>query len=211
MAVENKSLWAVAQPKFISPLPLVLSHLHTLEEGDFFRKFVKFLLIRKATRTKVLLSKYITAVLFSVYFVLLYLVLSVLLGMLLFGFQNTAESGPLLTTALIDYADCLVETIMTATFAFMLSAVFRSTVLSVGLTFVIILGAKGAVQLLAHYDVAWGRFLLFSNTGFGQYARGNMPLFEGMSPSFTFLVLLFHLLSFLGLAWAFFVKRDVAH
>ncbi|MCM3068498.1 hypothetical protein M3568_19460, partial [Priestia flexa] len=37
---KRKSLWAVAQPKFISPLPLGYA-LHTLEEGDFFRKFVK--------------------------------------------------------------------------------------------------------------------------------------------------------------------------
>ncbi|MBS2971032.1 DUF2705 family protein [Metabacillus sp. KIGAM252] len=179
--------------------------------SEFERGTIKFLLIRKATRSKVLLSKYITTVLFSVYIVLLYFFLSVFLGMLLFGFQNAAESGPLLTTALFDYADCLIETIIMATFAFMLSAVFRSTVLSVGLTFVVILSAKGAVQLLAHYDVAWGRFLLFSNTGFGQYARGNLPPFEGMSPLFSILILLFHLISFLSLAWAAFVKRDVAN
>jgi len=37
---KSKSLWAVAQPKFISPLPLGYTH-HTLEEGDFFRKYVK--------------------------------------------------------------------------------------------------------------------------------------------------------------------------
>lgn len=37
---KRKSLEAVAQPKFISPLPLGYA-LHTLEEGDFFRKCVK--------------------------------------------------------------------------------------------------------------------------------------------------------------------------
>ncbi|MDC3414236.1 hypothetical protein NC797_14820, partial [Aquibacillus sp. 3ASR75-11] len=37
---ERKSLWAIAQPKFISPLPLGYA-LYTLEEGDFFRKYVK--------------------------------------------------------------------------------------------------------------------------------------------------------------------------
>ncbi|MDC3415289.1 hypothetical protein, partial [Terrihalobacillus insolitus] len=37
---ERKSLWAIAQPKFISPLPLGYA-LYTLEEGDFFRRYVK--------------------------------------------------------------------------------------------------------------------------------------------------------------------------
>ncbi|PZD83091.1 hypothetical protein DEJ61_17735 [Bacilli bacterium] len=37
---KRKSLGAVAQPKFISPLSLGYA-LHTLEEGDFFRKCVK--------------------------------------------------------------------------------------------------------------------------------------------------------------------------
>ncbi|RCT51099.1 hypothetical protein DEJ61_12715 [Bacilli bacterium] len=39
---KRKSLGAVAQPKFISPLSLGYA-LHTLEEGDFFRKCVKSL------------------------------------------------------------------------------------------------------------------------------------------------------------------------
>ncbi|WP_234987411.1 hypothetical protein, partial [Halolactibacillus halophilus] len=34
---------AIAQPTFISPLPLGYA-LHTLEEGDFFRKYVKIIL-----------------------------------------------------------------------------------------------------------------------------------------------------------------------
>jgi hypothetical protein len=36
----KKALWAITQPKFISPLPMGFA-LHTLEEGDFFRKNVK--------------------------------------------------------------------------------------------------------------------------------------------------------------------------
>ncbi|QNM41668.1 Uncharacterised protein [Niallia circulans] len=35
-----KSFSAIAQPIFVSPLPLGYA-LHTLEEGDFFRKYVK--------------------------------------------------------------------------------------------------------------------------------------------------------------------------
>ncbi len=38
--IKGRNFWAIAQPKFISPLPLGYA-LHTLEEGDFFRKFVK--------------------------------------------------------------------------------------------------------------------------------------------------------------------------
>jgi hypothetical protein len=38
--IMKKALWAIAQPKFISPLPMGFA-LHTLEEGDFFWKNVK--------------------------------------------------------------------------------------------------------------------------------------------------------------------------
>lgn len=179
--------------------------------SEFELGTIKFLLIRPARRTKILLSKYVTVLLFCVYFLLYYLVLSIILGSLLFGFNGIADSLSMLRGISIDYTVCLIEMVMMTSFAFMISAVFRSSSLAGGLTIIVILAAKSLVGLLAHYNVWWGKFLLFSNTDFSQYMNGNEPLFEGTGIFFSIFILCAHLVSFIGFAWFVFIKRDVAN
>ncbi|MTH54712.1 ABC transporter permease subunit [Bacillus mangrovi] len=195
---------------FLGVLPFFAAAVSgAIVSSEFERGTIKFLLIRRASRSKILTAKYLTAVLFSLYFLFLYFLLSMLLGLLLFG-PSTESGDALFQSALRSYADGLVESIMIVTFAFMLSAVFRSTALAVGLTFIVTLAAKSSISVLAYSGAEWGKYLLFANTNFSQYAENAQPVFDGMSPGFSAAVLIFHLASFLVLAWGVFVKRDVA-
>jgi ABC-2 type transport system permease protein len=177
--------------------------------NEFTWGTIKFLLIRPVVRTKILLSKYITTVLFGLYFLLFYFALSVLLGLLFFGIEG--ETGTELMKGIsLNYLTVLIEMIMISTFAFMISAVFRNSSLAIGLSMFITFSGKTFVQLLAHYNLEWGKYILFANTSLKQHLEGNRPLFEGTTMGFSIAVLCIYLCIFFAAAWAAFTKRDVS-
>ncbi|MBD1379565.1 ABC transporter permease [Metabacillus arenae] len=171
---------------------------------------VKLLLIRPHTRYKLLLSKYITSLLIGGYFILLFFVLSFILGSILFGFQGLGQSSPYINSVLSSYGVVMIEVIMITTFAFALSTIFRNSTLATAASIFIILTGKTVVELLAHYDIKWGMFLLFANTDLGQYFDGKRPLYEEMTLPFSIIVIVVHLLIFLLASFWTFSKRDVS-
>ncbi|USK33461.1 ABC transporter permease [Bacillus sp. F19] len=178
--------------------------------NEFSWGTIKFLLIRPVIRTKILLSKYITSVLFGLYFLLFYIALSVLLGLLFFGTAGGTGDTELMKGISLNYLTVLIEMIMITTFAFMISAVFRNSSLAIGLSMFITFSGKTFVQLLAHYNLEWGKYILFANTSLKQHLEGNRPLFEGTTMGFSIAVLCIYLCIFFAAAWAAFTKRDVS-
>lgn len=63
------------------------------------------------------------------------------------------------------------------------------------------------VQLLSQYD--WAKFILFANTDLRQYTTGT-PLVEGMTMTFSIVMLLIYFALFAFLSLYIFKKRDVA-
>lgn len=100
---------------------------------------------------------------------------------------------------------------MMVAFAFMLSSVFRNSALAVGLGIVVGVGAKMLAGILSEFQVQWGIILLFANTNLSQYMDGNQTYFPGMTLPFSLFIIIAHLIFFVGTAWLFFLKRDVAN
>jgi ABC-2 type transport system permease protein len=98
---------------------------------------------------------------------------------------------------------------MDVTFAFMLSTVFRSSSLAIGLTIFLLFTGNALVELLRHFDVYWGRYLLYANSELTQYLGGNQVLFKGMTPGFSIAMLSIYFLLFNFLSWLCFIKRDI--
>jgi ABC-2 type transport system permease protein len=179
---------------------------------------IKLLLIRPISRSKILLSKYVAVVLFGLFLVSMLFLFSVIIGAALFGLSGqsahlayangqVAEQNMLFHLVKI-YAMKSVEVTILATMAFMISAVFRSSSLAIGISlFLLFVGPNVTYILSMRYE--WAKYLLFANTPLLQYETGT-AMVEGMTISFSLIMLLAYFLVFHLFAFTVFAKRDVA-
>lgn len=178
--------------------------------GEFTWGTIKLLLIRPWTRTKVLLSKLLAVLLFTLAMSAVFFVIALAVSFLIFSNEPSQYLGDsplsrILESLLYSYVDLLVI----AAFSFMLSTVFRSSGIAIGLS-IFILFAGNIFTLLFHPSrYAWAKYLLFTNMDLGQY-RGGQVGPAGMTLGFSITVLVVYVLLFLAVAWLVFKKRDVA-
>ncbi|UJL47008.1 ABC transporter permease [Virgibacillus sp. NKC19-16] len=180
---------------------------------------IKLLLIRPISRAKILASKYISVLLFALFTLLFVLLLSWIIGALFFGVEGASpyvvqsQTDGYAYVSVIgeivsEYGYGLVNLVMMATFAFMISSIFRSSALAIGIGVFLMMGGNIIVTAFADYE--WAKYILFANTDLSQYASGNTPWIEDMTLGFSITVLLVYYVVFMLLSWIFFTKRDVA-
>jgi ABC-2 type transport system permease protein len=187
--------------------------------SEFSWGTIKLLLIRPISRTKILLSKYITVILYGVTMLAILFAVSFLIGLILFG--GTGQSvhlayidGDVVEQNMIGYLikTYLLKSIdvtMMATMAFMISTVFRSSSLAIGLSlFLLFMGANATGLLAMKFD--WAKYSLFANTDLTQYTGFSQPMVKGMTMGFSITMLLIYFAIFQLLAFLVFRKRDVA-
>lgn len=179
---------------------------------------IKLLLIRPISRAKILTSKYITVFLFGVIMLVVTFLLSGVLGAILFGIPDkpspyllyrdgVVSEVPIWLYLIVYYCLKSINMVMLVTMAFMMSAVFRNSSLAIGLSIFLMFTGGNVTQLLAaKYEYA--KYILFANTNLMQYFEGK-PMIEGMTLTFSIVMLLLYLGLFLGLAYYVFKKRDI--
>ncbi len=172
---------------------------------------IKFLLIRPAQRSKVLLSKYLTVLLIGVYLLVSYAIFALLFGFVLFGISDFVGDFDNVKNIFLRYMTTFVEVSVMSTFAFTISTVFRSSVVAAGTSIFLILTGRTFVEVLAHYQISWGKYILFANTNLTQFFSGNRPLFKEMTFAGSILILCIHLGILIAASWYSFTKRDVAN
>jgi len=179
---------------------------------------IKLLLIRPVSRTKILFSKYFSTLFFALGALLFILVGSWLIGAVLFGFDGMnpktlhfgsdgIEYKSVLSQITSGYGYKLVNLVMMATFAFMISAVFRNSSLAIGIAIFLMFAGNTIVTAFSQHS--WAKYILFANTDLEQYNTGHVFI-EGMTLSFSITMLIIYYVIFIALAWIFFTKRDVA-
>lgn len=180
---------------------------------------VKLLLIRPLSRTKILLSKYLTVLLFGFLSILVVFAFSFILGAILFGLPEDAypylhysngivKEQSMLLHLISFYGLNSISLLMLTTMAFMISSVFRNSSLAIGISiFLMFMGSTVTVLLANWFD--WAKYLLFANTDLTQYFEGT-PLVSGMTLTFSIIMLFVYFIVFIGLAFWVFKKRDVA-
>ncbi|KPL60762.1 ABC transporter permease [Rossellomorea vietnamensis] len=187
--------------------------------SEFSWGTIKLLLIRPISRTKILLSKYFTVILYGMSMLLLLFVVSLLLGLILFGGTDQSThlafvDGKVVEQSIVGYLikTYLLQTVnivMMATMAFMISAVFRSSSLAIGISLFLLFVGGNATSLLAlKFD--WAKYSLFANTDLTQYTGFTPPLVDGMTMGFSITMLIIYFIIFQLLAFLVFNKRDVA-
>lgn len=187
--------------------------------NEFSWGTVKLLLIRPSSRSKVLLSKYLVVIIFSLLLMFILFGLSFVTNLLIYGWPESGNSYLLgnagskalfnssFRGVLLTYGFKYLEVFIYATMAFMLSSVSRSSALAIGLTLITMFVGPQINDLLSDYP--WSRLLLFANTDLLQYVGADSQSLQGTSLKFSLMVLTVYYGLFNLFAWVFFTKRDI--
>ncbi|KAB8137903.1 ABC transporter permease [Gracilibacillus oryzae] len=180
---------------------------------------IKLLLIRPISRSKILLSKYVTVLLFAISMLVFLFIFNLLVGAVFFGMngvnpsivQATAtgfEQVSIFSEIIMEYGLSMVNLIIMTTFAFMISTLFKNSGMAIGLAIFLMFAGNTLVGVLSQYE--WSKFILFANTNLRQYTGNGTPLMEGMTLGFSVTVLIIYYTAFLLISWLSFTKRDIA-
>lgn len=187
--------------------------------NEYSRGTIKMLLVKPYKRWKILLSKYITVILSLLFLLAILFITAAITGALFFGLGDTNavyltyENGQVIEQSLLLYLIKLyvlssVSTLLLATMAFMISAVFRTSGLAVGISiFLLLVGPIVTSNLANHFE--WTKYTLFANTDLMQYLEGTV-LMDGMTLEFSLVILAIHLILFLAISFYLFNNRDVS-
>lgn len=186
--------------------------------SEFTWGTIKLLLIRPVSRAKILLSKYLATILFALFSLVLLFIVSFLVGSIFFGFGGSTphlvyRDGAVHEVHMVSHILGIfglksINLIMMSTFAFMISTIFRNSGLAIGLAiFLMFAGVNATAILASKFD--WAKYILFANTDLSQYLTGYV-LVEGMTMTFSIIMLIIYFVIFNALTWFVFTKRDVA-
>jgi ABC-2 type transport system permease protein len=187
---------------------------------------IKLLLTRPVRRWKVLFSKYITLCLAVSLIVFIAGLLAYLLSGIVFGYKgwqapiltgfSVTESGlntsavKLLDTwqyLLMDFGLVWFVAIVVGTLSFMLSVLIRSTAAGMG----VMLAALISGAILSNMVSSWNsaKYLFMVNLRLTDYLKGTSPPIEGMTLSFSLVVLLVWWAAAVFVAFFSFTTKDV--
>lgn len=186
--------------------------------SEFGQGTIKFLLINPVKRWKILMAKYFTVLsmgLGMAVFMELFTVLSV--GAM-FGFDldvpyltysggavHELNSFVFVTRA---YLLSFVQLVVTATLAFCLSSLVRSSALAIGVSLGTLFIGSNASAILGQLGVDWARFLVFSNTDLLTISQGG-SVFPEHTLFFALCVIAAHMTVFILTAYDAFTRRSV--
>ncbi|CAM4418932.1 ABC-2 type transport system permease protein [Paenibacillus endophyticus] len=219
---SNTSMWDVAFMESSILFLLVTIFTVVIAAGGVAEEFtsgtIKLLLIRPWSRSKILLSKYISIMIFALLLAIILFGSTLLVNWICFGINAGPDAettfvgmdgGNPFSYMLKYYGLTLVSLVVTVTLAFMLSTIFRSSGLAIGFALFLLLGVNSFVGLIAMLDYTWIDYLLFIHLNLTQYLDGN-PMREGMTLGYSLTVLGVYYVVFIALTWYIFNKRDVA-
>lgn len=186
-------------------LPMVaIIAIANIVPSEFRMGTIKLLLIRAQSRTKILASKYAVTLLFSIALIAATLAMSLLAGVLLFGFGGDAAVWSQIGENIVYMT---VYTIIFVTLTFMVGVLTKSSGATVGIAMFCIMLGGIFTMLLARYSFI--KFILFPSADLSVYQNGGtMP--QGMTLSFSIAVIAVYLIVFLLASFFTFRKRDVS-
>lgn len=217
----DASMWSVVEDwMFVLPLAtlFIVVIASDIVASEYAWGTIKLLLIRPVSRRSILFSKYIAVLLFGVVMIGLTIVESGVIGGFIHGFDLSNEvslsvqngivhESSLILHTLQLYAMNSVNLLMIITMAFMISAVFRSSVLAIVLSFMCLFFGNLVAGLAYKYE--WAKYLLFANTNLTQYLDGGTTL-TGKTMTFSLVVLAVYFILFHLVSYIIFTKRDVS-
>jgi ABC-2 type transport system permease protein len=190
--------------------------------AEFSDGTIKQLLIRPHQRWRILLSKYIAVIIYALLLVLTLIVSGYIIGLLLFGsgdfnmkmFEITLEGRKVAIVGTQFWLKMLYfipSLLIIMTIAFMLSTLFKSQALAVGIgIFVLFFSSTlGGIILMLADKYTWAKLLIFPHLDLTVYALQDRIL-EDITLPVSLSILAVYYAVFMMLTFFFFQKRDIS-
>lgn len=188
----------------------------SIVSSEFSTGTIKMLLTRPMSRAKVLTSKLLTTFLFGLLLYVVNVVVSALIGLVLFGMGTGVElemvNGQVVEKAVwsdLAYHYLLSggDFVMSTLFAFLIGSVFSSSSLAIGLTMFLSFTGGMIVMFLSRYDIV--KYIWLTHSDLTQYEHGGGSMIADVTLPFSLTVLAIYAVVFLVISYSTFMKRDV--
>ena len=219
--IGDKSLWGFVEGATTSLVSLIALFAiimgGRIVANEFSDGTIKLLLIRPSKRWKILVAKYISVMGYTLLMLLVLLIVSFLVGGILFSFEGaslpflTNSNGTITEVNMVAHILQLcglgsIDLVMMVTLAFMISTVARNSGMAIGVGVFLLTVGNVITMLLSRYN--WSKYILFANTDLNQYIDGK-PIVDGMTMTFSIIVLIVYFVIFNIISYVGFTKRDI--
>jgi ABC-2 type transport system permease protein len=196
---------------------ILITYASSMVSKEYQWGTMNFLMVRPATRTEILLSKFAAVVVLYMILCGILALFSLIEGLILYGFRidlyptlkivdgEVVEQSVVLDI-LKSYFYQFLPVLFFATVAFTLSTILRSNGPAIIIAVVASSVSDPIAQLLSKYH--WSKYLVFANTDLRMYEEG-VPLIEGMTLVFSVTILLIYIALLLFLSLLVFQRRDI--
>jgi ABC-2 type transport system permease protein len=174
--------------------------------AEFSTGTIKLLLIRPVTRTKILWAKYTLVVLYALILTVLYYVLTIMFGFLLYTDASFASEG--VTTLAKAAGLSLLESFFMITLTYMVAVLSYNRSLALGLSMFLYL--TNTVIAFFMQTKPWSKFLFFTQLNLTKYATHDGAISAPNTLAFALCVLGVYFILFIAATWVVFSNRDVA-
>ncbi len=211
--------WAIGLISFITLFTVIVCS--GMVASEFSDGTIKQLLIRPHKRWKILLSKYVTSILFAGMLLLSLLVSGYLVGIAFFGNGSfTAEvPDPALSGGMVEVGGYFMDMLLywipgffiIITIAFMLSTLFKTTSIAVGVAVFILFASSTLnfviLNLVDRYS--WMKFILFPHLDLRSLFLLDFK-YDGATLGFSLGLLAVYYILFITITFFVFRKRDIS-
>ena len=194
----------------------------TIVSEEFNKGTVKLLLIKPYSRAKILLSKYITILIMTVFAIAVIILMELLVGGIVFGFDSLSvpvveynfNTSQLETLNIFTYIGIEILTqlpmiILLATLAFALSTIFTNSALAITIALLGFMSPSIINALVIQYKVDFMRYFVTMNWDLSEYLFGKLPIMQGMTLGFSIVMCIIYLFAMLIPTFIIFKKKNI--
>ena len=194
----------------------------TIVSEEFNKGTIKLLLVKPYSRNKILMSKAITTLIMIIFIIVVTLVLQILIGGIIFGFDslsepvvaynfntNTMEEMNIFANLGVQTLTQLPMIILLATLAFAISTLFSNSTLAITISLLGFMSASIINQLAIGYDLQFMKYFVTMNWDLSIYANGALPYMEGMNMTLSIIICVVYFLIMMIPTFIVFKKRNI--
>ncbi len=203
-------------------LAVIIMVAATIVSDEFNKGTIKLLLVKPYSRTKILLAKFLTTVIMTVFIISITILMQVLIGGILFGFDslslpvieynfntNSIQIMNIFAYLGIQTLAQLPMIILLATLAFVISTIFSNSALAIIISLLGYMANSVINQLAIMYNLGFMKYFVTMNWDLSQYLFGGLPYMEGMTFIGSILINIVYFLILIIPTILIFKKRNI--
>lgn len=194
----------------------------TIVSEEFNKGTIKLLLVKPFSRRKLLLSKFITVLIMLVFTILAILVMELVVGGILYGFDslsipileynfntNAVESINVFAHFGMQVLTQIPMYLLLGTLAFALSTMFTNAPVAIIIPMLGYMGGSIINMMVIEFKVTFMRFFVSMNWDLSGYLYGRLPQMEGMTMTFSIIMCAIYFVAMIIPTFMIFKRKNI--